>query len=99
MLSRPRPSIDHFLLTPKKYLPSLLSTTSLGTRGPVYSIILLPLGIRSTANKPRPVTERLTAKSRLACFMVGNISIQLLHKLGENSRSLFSFGVRRTPND
>ena len=63
MFSRPRPSIDHFLFTPKKYLPLLFSTTSFGNRGPVYSMILLPFGIRLAANIPNPADERLIMKS------------------------------------
>src|SRR5215831_17381786 len=69
MLSRPLPSIDHFLFTPKKYLPLLFSTTSFGTRGPVYSMIFLPLGMRCVANSPRPVAERLISYGGSVCFM------------------------------
>src|SRR5215471_3156933 len=77
MLSRPLPSIDHFLFTPKKYLPLLFSTTSLGTRGPVYSMIFLPLGMRLVANSPRPVAERLISKGFSVSFICEKISCRL----------------------
>ena len=57
------PSIDHFLFTPKKYLPRRLSASSFEICGPVYSIMRLPLGIILVAKSPSPVRVRLTAKS------------------------------------
>ena len=65
-LWRALPSIDHFLLTPKKYKPLLRSTSSFVMSGPKYSMIRLPLGIRLRAINPRPVFVRLTAKSSFA---------------------------------
>src|SRR6185369_8117112 len=62
MLLRGVPSMVHFELTPKKYLPLvLLSTSSFETSGPVYSIIRVPAGIGFSANKPRPEPVRLMA--------------------------------------
>src|ERR1700737_3446469 len=58
ILSRRLPSIDHFLFTPKKYLPLLFSTTSFEMRGPVYSTIFFPFGIRLTANSPLPAVPK-----------------------------------------
>lgn len=59
--SRKLPSIDHFVLTPKKYFPLLFSTSSFGRNGPKYSMIRLPFGIGRVANNPSPVLVRFTS--------------------------------------
>src|SRR6185295_1871843 len=70
MLLRGVPSIVHFELTPKKYLPLVrLSTSSFETRGPVYSTIRVPAGMGFSANKPRPEPVRFMTYLRMSFFI------------------------------
>ncbi|MDQ3254725.1 MAG: hypothetical protein M3R15_12580 [Acidobacteriota bacterium] len=66
------PSIDHFVLISKKYLPRLCSTSAVEMSGPIYSIIRFPAVIGLIAKRPKPVAVRLTTKRRLP-FVMGVI--------------------------